>query len=373
MDRHTAGNPPPAWKAEFGLAMGAATLGIFMVWGNSWLSGLSGWVVPVLLFGWLFCAMLWLSFGVVRHADCLAIKLGEPYGTLILTLSVISIEVVMISAVMLTGSNPGVGRDMMFAVLMIVLNGLIGISLLCGGLRHSEQAHNIRGANAFLVVLVPLAILTLVLPNFTQSSEQGTYSNLQMIFVVLGSVGLYGAFLITQTLRHRGFFVEVGEATIEGNDHGNLVVRSVGFHAVMLIANMLPIVLLSKSMAKIIDYQIVSWSAPMALGGVIIAILILAPEGMAAIQASLANRLQRSVNICLGSALATIGMTVPAILLISLVTGKTVALGLGPVNMVLLFTTILVSIVTFSGTKTNIIHGTVHLIVFLAYLMMIFD
>jgi Ca2+:H+ antiporter len=370
---HSSGEPH-AIKREAGLLIGIATLVVFLLWGGDWLAGLSGVMFPLAIFAWLFVCMLWLSFGVVHHADCLAIKLGEPYGTLILTLSVISIEVVMISAVMLTGAeNPALGRDMMFAVLMIVLNGLVGISLLFGSLRHSEQVHNLQGANTFLVVLIPLAILCLILPNFTQSTEVGTYSRGQTLFAVTASIALYGAFLVAQTLRYRGHFVMPTASGEDHHDHGDLVVRSTGFHAALLLANMLPIVLLSKSMAKVIDYQVASFHAPVAIGGVIIAILVLAPEGLAAVQSALTDRLQRSVNICLGSALATIGLTVPVILIIGIVTGNKIVLGLDPVDSILFMTTALVSVVTFTSSRTNIIHGVVHLILFLAYLVMLFD
>ena len=361
-------------REEVGLLAGLFTLACFLLMGKDWLSGMSGFTLPLLLFFWLFPAMLWLSFGVVKHADCLAIKLGEPYGTLILTLAVISIEVVMITAVMLTGEkNPALARDMMFAVLMIVLNCLVGISLLCGGIRHLEQVHNLQGANTFLVVLIPLAILTLILPNYTVSSEPGSYSTMQMVFGALASGALYAAFLVIQTMRHQGFFMIPGGDPEGEHDHMNLVVRSTGYHALLLFCNMLPIVLLSKSMAKIIEYQLDALNAPVALGGVLIAILVLAPEGLAAIKSALADRLQRSVNICLGSALATIGLTVPAILMIGLFSDKLVILGLDPVDSVLLVTTLIVSMVTFANSKTNIIHGIVHLILFITYLVMIFD
>jgi Ca2+:H+ antiporter len=194
-----------------------------------------------------------------------------------------------------------------------------------------------------------------------------------MVFALAASAGLYGAFLIMQTLRHRGFFVGPGESAEDVHDHGDIVVRSVGFHVVFLLANMLPIVLLSKSMAKIIDYQVMAFSAPVALGGVIIALLVLAPEGLAALKSAVDNRLQRSINICLGSAVATIGLTVPVIMMISLTTGNKVILGLDPVDSVLLLTTILVSVVTFSSEKTNVIHGVVHLVLFVAYITMLFD
>lgn len=363
-----------AFKKEAGLIAGFVTLTIFFVFGGGWLSSMSGWITPLLYFCWLFPIMLWLSFGVVHHADCLAIKLGEPYGTLILTLSVISIEVVMISAVMLNAEqNPELGRDMMFAVLMIALNGLVGLSLLCGGIRHLEQEHNLQGANTFLLVLIPMAMISLILPNFTQSSEPGTFSTTQMVFAGLTSAGLYGGFLVMQTLRHRGFFKSPIESSDNEHLHDDIAVHSVGFHVVLLVANMLPIVLLSKSMAKIIDFQVSVFAAPAALGGVVIALLVLAPEGLAAIKAAVSNRLQRSINICLGSAIATIGLTVPAVLMIGLVTGQKVVLGLGPVDSLILVTTILTAMVTFSSSKTNIIHGIVHLILFAAYITMVFD
>ena len=361
-------------KEEAGFLVGLATLMFFMTVGSPLLSNLSGWVTPLGLFAWLFPVMLWLSFRVVAHADCLAIKFGEPYGTLILTLSVISIEVIMISAVMLTtNTNPGLGRDMMFAVLMIVLNGLIGISLLVGGLRHLEQEHNLQGANMFLVVLLPLAILNLLLPNYTVSTEPGTLSLMQMIFQVTASLALYVVFLAIQTMRHQGFFIEAENTSGDDDEHDHLVIRSLPYHIVMLLANMLPIVLLSKGMAKIIDFQMAELKTPAALGGVLIALLVLAPEGLAAIRSARNNRLQRSVNVCLGSALATIGLTVPAVLCIGLITGNKVVLGLSPVDSLLLLTTLGVSVITFSSTKTNLVHGVVHLILFVTYLVMIFD
>jgi Ca2+:H+ antiporter len=281
---------------------------------------------------------------------------------------------VMISAVMLNAEqNPELGRDMMFAVLMIALNGLVGLSLLCGGIRHLEQEHNLQGANTFLLVLIPMAMISLILPNFTQSSEPGTFSTAQMVFAGLTSAGLYGAFLVMQTLRHRGFFKSPIESSDNEHLHDDIAVHSVGFHVALLVANMLPIVLLSKSMAKIIDFQVAVFAAPAALGGVVIALLVLAPEGLAAIKAAVSNRLQRSINICLGSAIATIGLTVPAVLMIGLVTGQKVVLGLGPVDSLILVTTILTAMVTFSSSKTNIIHGIVHLILFAAYITMVFD
>jgi len=370
-------------RAEIGLGAAAVTAALFTVFGKAWLADLSDPLVTGPLFAWLFLIMLWASFAVVRHADCLAVILGEPYGTLILTLSVISIEVIMIAAVMLTGAeNPTIGRDMMFSVLMIVLNGLVGLSLLVGGLRHSEQVHNLQGANAYLAVLIPMAVLGLVLPNFTLSTERGAMSLVQMGYAVLSTLVLYGAFLAMQTIRHREYFiapagnvvkVEDVAGDAEHHDHGDLDIRSVPFHAIMLLAYMTPIVLLSKKMAKIVDYGIGELSLPAALGGFLVAILVLSPEAMAAVKAALADKLQRSINVCLGSGLATIGLTVPAVLVVGVITGKKVILGLDGSDTVLLLLTLVVSMVNFSSQRSNSIQGLIHLVLFMAYVVLIFD
>jgi Ca2+:H+ antiporter len=366
-------------RSEIALGVSILTALIFQLAAGSKLLDLSNPLFTQLAFAWLFGVMLWSSFAVVRHADCLAVKLGEPYGTLILTVSVISIEVVMVSAVMLTGAqNPTLGRDMMFSVLMIVLNGMVGVSLLLGGYRHLQQPFNLQGANTFIAVLLPLAVLSLILPNYTLSTEDGSFSLPQAIFLILMSLGLYGVFLGIRTMRHRDFFMappKDRETATEddAHDHAGLVIRSVGFHAAMLLAYMVPIVFLSKKMAVIIDYGISVVGAPVALGGLIVAVLVLAPEALAAFRAALSNQLQRSVNICLGSALATIGLTVPAVLLIGLVTGEKVILGLGPVDAIMLVLTLLVCIVNFSSGRSNVLQGVIHLLLFCAYAVLIFD
>jgi Ca2+:H+ antiporter len=375
----SSAQPRGLMRSELALGFSILTAIIFQLAAGSKLLDLSNPLFTQLAFASLFGVMLWSSFAVVRHADCLAVKLGEPYGTLILTVSVISIEVVMVSAVMLTGAqNPTLGRDMMFSVLMIVLNGMVGVSLLLGGYRHLQQPFNLQGANTFIAVLLPLAVLSLILPNYTLSTEDGSFSLPQAIFLILMSLGLYGVFLGIQTMRHRDFFMappKDRETATEddAHDHAGLVIRSVGFHAAMLLAYMVPIVFLSKKMAVIIDYGISVVGAPVALGGLIVAVLVLAPEALAAFRAALSNQLQRSVNICLGSALATIGLTVPAVLLIGLVTGEKVILGLGPVDAIMLVLTLLVCIVNFSSGRSNVLQGVIHLLLFCAYAVLIFD
>ncbi len=335
------------------------------------------WFAFILI--WLFAVMIASAFAVVRHAESLAVILGEPLGTLILTLTVITIEVMMISAVMLTGeSKPALARDTMFAVLMIILNGMMGLSLLLGGLRHHEQHYNFYGANAFLGLIVPLAVLGLVLPNYTTSSAGPTLSPFQSIFLVVTCVGLYGIFVASQTSRYREYFIAPGtsreEASKEvGHDHENMEIRSTSFHGVLLVLYVLPIALLAKQFAVPLDYGVRVIGAPQALSGLIVAAIILSPESMSAVRAALANQMQRAVNILLGTALSTIGLTIPAVLTIGLLTGKTVALGLEAVEMIMLLLTLAVSTLTFTGSRTNFVQGAIHFLLFLAYLTLIFE
>jgi Ca2+:H+ antiporter len=331
--------------------------------GNAW------WAVFVL--AWLFSVMLHASFAVVRHADCLAEIFGEPFGTLILSLAITVIEVLMITAVMLTGPQEStLARDTMFAVIMIVFNGMAGLALLVGGLRYHEQTYNLQAANAFLAVIIPLAVLGLVLPNFT-SSPSGTLSGLHEGFLMLMSVGLYAVFLAIQTLRHRHYFLDHGESEEQAPPITDL--RPAAYHGTLLILYIVPIVLLSKKIAVPIDYGVSVLGAPDALVGLLVAILILSPESLSAIRAALANQLQRSINLLLGSVLASISLTIPAVLAIALLTDRSVVLGLAPIDVILLLLTLAISTLTFASGRTNILLGAVHLLLFCAYLVLIFD
>ena len=279
---------------------------------------------------------------------------------------------------MLTGGdNPTLARDTLFSVLMIVLNGILGITLLLGGLRHREQVYNLRGTASYLGVIIPLAGLTLILPRYMTAAPGGEVTTLMAGWLIMVSVALYGAFLWIQTLRHRGYFEQPStrESAEEllTHDLDHMVMRSIAFHAVFLPLTMLPIILLSKKMAILVDHGIVTLGAPQAIGGFLVAILVLYPEALAAIKAAMANRLQRTVNISLGSTLSTIGLTIPAVLGISLVTGKVVELGLEEAEVYLLLFTLLLAIVNFGSERTNALHGILHLTLFLTYVVLIFD
>jgi len=365
-----------AIRAEFPLFIGWGTAAIFIAIGGAALNEITEHILPLLgIFAWLFAVVLWSAIRVVRHADCLAIKVGEPYGTLILTLSAISIEVVMISTAMLHGeNNPTLGRDAIFAVIMIALNGLVGLSLLLGGLRYREQHYNIQGVNAYLNVIMALAVLGLVLPNFTTSTSGPTFSTEQEIFFVTMSLLLYGTFLLIETLRHRGYFVEAKETTTAAKHppHHLARVRSTGFHALMLVLYLGVVIFLAEKFAIPLDNSIEQFHMPQAFGGAIIAALVLSPEGLSGITASLHNQLQRSINILFGSVLATIGLTIPAVLMIGLLTKRSVALGLQGGNLPLLLLTLAVSVVTFTSRKTNVLQGCIHLLLFAVFVLLIF-
>jgi Ca2+:H+ antiporter len=359
-------------RAEFSLLIGVVTAAIFLWSGSRLLETLEHPGVMGVVFAWLFVAVLWSAISVVRHADCLAIKCGEPYGTLILTLSAITIEVMMISAAMLHGkNNPTLARDMMFAVIMIALNGLVGLSLLLGGLRHHEQHYNLQGASAYLNTIMVLAVLGLVLPNFTTSMSGPRFSTEQEVFLATTSIGLYAIFLLIQTTRHSGYFMELKTAALASEHHARPM-RSTVYHAVMLILYLVVVVVLAEKFAIPLDNSIERFGMPQAFGGAIVAGLVLAPEALSAIKAATRNQLQRSVNILHGSVLASIGLTIPAVLTIGFVSKRSVALGIEGGNLPLLLLTLAVSVVTFTSGKTNVLQGCIHLLLFAVFLLLIF-
>jgi len=359
-------------RSEFSLIIGVITAAIFLWFGSRLVENLEHPGAVGVVFLWLFVAVLWSAISVVRHADCLAIKYGEPYGTLILTLSAITIEVMMISAAMLHGkNNPTLARDMMFAVIMIALNGLIGLSLLLGGLRHHEQHYNLQGASAYLNTIMVLAVLGLVVPNFTTSMSGPRFSTEQEVFLATTSIGLYAIFLLIQTTRHSQYFME-SKGAGHASEHRAGPMHSTIYHAVMLILYLLVVVVLAEKFAIPLDNSIERFGMPQALGGAIVAGLVLAPEALSGINAARQNQLQRSVNILHGSVLASIGLTIPAVLTIGIISKRSVTLGIEGGNLPLLVLTLAVSVVTFTSGKTNVLQGCIHLLLFAVFLLLIF-
>lgn len=361
-----------ALRAELPMLVGLALTVVVHVFGHSWTRDFSNLAFSSALFFVLFGVMIWCAFGVVRHAEALAQYCGEPYGTLILTLSVVSIEVTIMATIMLSGDpNPTLPRDTVYAVMMIVLNAMVGISVIVGALRHKQQQYSLQGAVAFLAVITCLAVISLILPTVTRSTSDHSVTPMQAVVFAALTAALYGGFLMIQTMRHRTFFVE---ADTKGSEHAEgAPVYPAWAHALLLLLTLLPVVLLAESLALIVDFALDKLRAPATVGGIVIAVLVLSPEGLSSFRAASRNHLQRSVNLSLGSALSTIGLTIPAMLVISLFTGTPLQLGLAPADAVLLGLTLLVAQMTFSGAPTNILLGGVHLVVFATFLVLIFS
>jgi len=362
---------PGLIRREWVLLAGYGTTGVFLLKGHDWLGSNPGTLFGWVLFLWLFAVMLGASFAVVRHADHLAEMLREPVGTIILTLAVTSIEVMMISALMLNGNNPTLARDTMFSVVMVVLGGLLGTALLTGGLKFGEQNFNLKGVNSFLGLILPLSVLSLVLPNFTRTGGQGMFSTIHASSLILLSLIIYVVFLAVQTMRHRHFFHEIDREPPKKSEHGTR--GSAAGESLLLILHLVPVVLLSEELAHLLDYRVREGGLPTELVGLVVAVLILAPEGMAAIKAATRNQMQRSVNVLLGSVLATISLTVPAAMAIGILFGRPVLLGLPGSYMTLLAVTLGSCFITFGQGQTNILQGFIHLLLFAAYIVLMFD
>jgi Ca2+:H+ antiporter len=328
-------------------------------------------VVGLVFAGVLLAILFGTVFAAVHHAEVIAERIGEPYGTLLLTLSVTVIEVALIATIMLGDKPvPELARDTVFAVVMIVCNGLVGICILAGGLRYREQDVQVTGSSLYLSVLFVLATITLILPNFTLTTPGPIYSAAQLGFVSVVTLILYGVFLYTQTVLHRDYFI-AGAVTVT-DDGASTPNRTLVLSVVLLLVSLLAVVLLAKKFSLVVDYATASVGAPPAFAGVLVAFLILLPESVAAIGAARKNDLQKSINLALGSSLATIGLTIPAVAVAAYVLDKQLVLGLNEQETVLLLLTFVVSMLTFGTGRTNILFGFVHLVVFAVFIFMVF-
>jgi Ca2+:H+ antiporter len=317
----------------------------------------------VILFGTVFAA--------VHHAEVIAHRIGEPYGTLLLTLAVTIIEVALIATLMLGDTAaPALARDTVFAVVMIVCNGLVGVCIFVGGIRYREQDVQVSGANAYLSVLFTMATITLVLPDYTLTTPGPIYSMGQLTFVSVVTILLYAVFLYIQTSRHRDFFVR--EAPGLTDDAPLITGRELALSVALLLVSLLAVVLLAKKFSLVVDAATAAIGAPAAFAGVVVALLILLPEGVAAVGAARKNDLQKSINLALGSSLATIGLTIPAVAAAAYALDKQLVLGLSSQNTALLVLTFILSMLTFGTGRTNILFGLVHMVVFAVFVFMVF-
>jgi Ca2+:H+ antiporter len=307
-------------------------------------------------------------FAAVYHAEVVAHRVGEPFGTLVLALAVTIIEVALIVSMMITGGTDtaGLARDTVFAAVMIVCNGIVGLCLLAGGVRHREQGFQFQGAQAALSVLIALTMLTLVLPNFTSTASGPTFSSSQLVFAAIVSLILYGSFLFVQTVRHRDYFLPAvgGEDAHVLPPTNKIALVSAGLLLVSLVA----VVGLAKALTPTLECGIAVVGAPRSVVGIVIAGLVLLPEGLAAYRAATANRLQTSMNLALGSVLATIGLTIPAVACVSMLLNRRLTLGLDAKEELLLAVTLIVSLLTIGTGRTTVLQGIVHLVLFAVFL-----
>jgi Ca2+:H+ antiporter len=360
-------NPP--WTFAIPLA-GAAVLALAVL-----LPGLPG------LAALLSLGLAGSVIAAVHHAEVIAHRVGEPYGTLVLAMAVTVIEVALIVSLMLAaeGQAATLARDTVFAAVMIIMNGIIGISLLVGGRRHYEQGFQLQGVSAALGTLTVITVFTLVMPNYTTSVPGPVYSPHQLIFIAVATLVLFAGFTFVQTIRHRDYFLPLPDPTGSGDTDGDgeddhhadpPSLRTTWASVSMLMVALVTVVLSAKMISPTIKAGLVAIGAPAAMLGILIALLVLAPEGMAAVRASMKNRLQTSLNLAVGSAIATIGLTIPVVAVVSLVMGWPLALGLDAKQTMLLVLTLFVASISLSTGRTTILQGLVHLVLFAAFLFL---
>jgi Ca2+:H+ antiporter len=345
-------------------------LGVSAVAGTNSLPPALGAMLPVLE----LVVLMAVVFASVYHADVIAHRTGEPYGTLVLTVAVTVIEVALILSIMLAGEGrAGLARETVFSVIMVVCNGVVGLCLIVGGLRYGEQGFRVTGASAYLVVLMPLATLTLILPTYTTSAAGPFYTPAQLAFVSAVTLVLYGVFLYVQTVRHRDYFLsDPGDASADEAPSGGPSARRFWESVVLLLVALVAVVLLAKHFAGSIETFVVKVGAPFEVVGLLVALLVLLPETLAALRAARNNELQKSLNLALGSSLATIGLTIPAVSVLAMVLKQPLELGVDMHDTVLLLLTFAVSLVTFGAGRTNILPGFVHLVLFATFVFLIF-
>jgi Ca2+:H+ antiporter len=347
-----------------------------------------GWLVPVSALA-LFVVALAVGVGTllavlcgaalvgavlvaVHHAEVVAHRVGEPLGTIVLALAVTAIETALILSMMIAGGKEMafLPRDSIYSAVMIICTGVVGLCVLWGGLAHREQTFRVEGAGAGLAALIAMASLTLVLPDFTTSTPTGTYSNSQLAFVALSSAALWAIFIFVQTVRHRDYFIPVNDPAAPEKRAEPPTTREAWTSFGLLLVSLAAVVGLAKKLSPPIEHAVEAANAPRTVVGIVIATLVLLPETWAALRAARANRLQSSMNLAVGSALASIGLTVPVVVLASIAFDLPLVLGLEPKDLALLAVTFLVSAVTLGTGRTYMMQGAVHLVLFAAFLFL---
>jgi len=319
-------------------------------------------------------ALMGTVFASVHHAEVVAHRVGEPFGTLVLAVAVTVIEAALILSMMVAGGSEtaALARDAVYAAVMIICSGVLGICILVGGLTHREQTFRVEGAGAGLAALIVMSTLALVLPVFTTSTPAGTYSASQLAFVAVVSAALWAIFIFVQTVRHRDYFIPASNASNPDEHAEPPALRTAWLSFGLLLVSLVAVVGLAKVLSPSIEHVVEVANAPRVVVGIIIAALVLLPETWAAVRAARANRLQTSMNLAIGSALACIGLTVPVVVIASQAFDLPLVLGLEPKDMTLLLLTFLVSAVTLGTGRTYMMQGAVHLVLFAAFLFLAF-
>jgi Ca2+:H+ antiporter len=317
-------------------------------------------------------ALVGAVIAAVHHAELIAHRVGEPFGTLVLALAVTVIEVALIVSMMLAGGpdKATLPRDTIFSTLMIICNGVVGLCLVVGSLRHHEQVFRSEGANAGLAALIAMATLTLVLPTFTTSSPGPTYTTPQLAFAATMSLVLWSLFVFVQTKRHRDYFLPLDPASDADAHATPPSSRAAWASGALLLLALLSVVGLAKVLSPGIEAALAAAGAPKPVLGIAIAMLVLLPETVAAVRAARNNRLQTSLNLAYGSALASIGLTIPAVAAASVWLGLPLVLGAEAKDLVLLVLTVVVSSITLASGRTHVLQGAVHLVIFAAFLFL---
>ena len=355
----TASSTVPRWSIATPVVAGAV---LALAWGRE-----LPWPVLIGLAACLFASVT----AAVHHAEVVAHRVGEPFGTLILAVAVTVIEVALIVSLMLSGGEASstLPRDTVFAAVMIICNGIVGLCLLVGGIRHRVLEFRVEGTSPALAVLAALSTLTLILPVTTVTTPGPTFSPAQLVFAGVMSLALYGVFVFVQTVRHRDYFQPLGAGDEDAHaepPHAAIALASLGLLLLALVA----VVGLAKTLAPAIEAGVRAANAPAASVGVAIALLVLLPETWAAVRAAAVNRMQTSLNLALGSGLATIGLTIPTVAALSLWIDLPLALGLPPKEVVLLALTLLVAALTLGSGRATVLQAAVHMVLFAVFLFL---
>ena len=308
----------------------------------------------------------------VHHAEVVAHRVGEPFGTLILALAVTIIEAALVLSMMLADGefSSTVARDAIYSAVMITCNGVVGLCLLFGGLRHMEQAFRVEGTGSGLAALAALCTLVLVAPTLTVSAPDGAYTTSQLVFVAISSLALWLVFIFIQTVRHRDYFLPVESPENESIHAPPPGVRETWGSFALLLASLVGVVGLAKALSPSIERAVIAADAPVAVVGILIAMIVMLPETGAALRAAHANRLQSSLNLAIGSAMACIGLTVPVVVVAAVMLDLPLILGLGSTEIALLALTFVVGAITLGSGRTNMMQGAIHLIIFAAFLFL---